>query len=197
MVMSWFGYNMAWNKFTWVRISWHPSYVRLILCLALFLSYWPYICLVKGTFANKLVLHEFVPYAYISSVMWLSSFPGFLVDITAGVITVSCIYLLCHEVLLLFVQGILSIPCKSLFNPTHVCKGPLVVTFRVSSPTVNLLLCCSFKSSIKLIIVISSSSLISLAFVSVAFVLIFNCVYFALIVFIFILCYGIFIVLFI
>ena len=34
------------------------------------------------------------------------------------------------------VQGVLSIPCKSLFNPTHRCKGPAVITFRVSSSLV-------------------------------------------------------------
>jgi len=38
-----------------------------------------------------------------------------------------------------FVQAVLSIACKSMFNPTHHCKGPVVVSFRVSNQTVILL----------------------------------------------------------
>ena len=39
---------------------------------------------------------------------------------------VRCLWMPCVRL-----QGVLSIPCKSLFNPTHHCKAPAVVTFRV------------------------------------------------------------------
>jgi len=55
------------------------------------------------------------------------------------------VFVLCVEKLLLFVQGVLSIPCKSLFNPTHHCKGPCVITFRVSTPTLILLSSSAFQ----------------------------------------------------